>query len=84
MKTISERIDAVVADLFFEEQITALVVATTLKKHFADPWLDKPDGPGRWWRKSDTSTSLMKLRGQDFEHWEGLQCKWQRVIGPSD
>ena len=48
-KTIDERIDAAVADLFFEEAITALVIATTLKKHFEQPWLDTPDGPGHWW-----------------------------------
>lgn len=86
MKTISERIDAVVADLFFEEQITALVVATTLKKHFTEPWLDKPDGPGHWWvreigerdyvyRLMDTSIGICQPKAGR---------KWQRAIGPID
>ena len=85
-RTIDERIDAVVADLFFEEKITALVVATTLKKHFEEPWIDAPDGPGHWWvRESNERDYAYRL----FDTSLGI-CqaktgrKWQRIIGPSE
>lgn len=85
MKTISERIDAAIAGLLWKEQITSEEqVESILRQHFAEPWLDKPDGPGWWWRRSNMSTSVIELRGSDFTHWDGLGCKWQRVIGPSE
>lgn len=84
-RTIQERIDAAIDEVDASTLgLQRSDIQEILQQHFAEPWLDAPDGPGHWWRKSDTSTSLMKLRGSDFEHWEGLQCKWQRVIGPSE
>ena len=83
MKTIDERIDASVADLFFEKQITALVVATTLKKHFAEPWLDEPEGPGWWWSKTEDELDPVFVGGTTDSRKIFLPCKWQRAIGPS-
>ena len=86
-RTVEERIASATSDIAYEHRLDSAQirdVRETLKTHFTEPWLDAPDGPGRWWRKSDTSTSLMKLRGSDFEHWDNLGCKWQPVIGPSE
>lgn len=82
-RTIDERIDAVVADLFFEETITALVIATTLKKHFAEPWLDKPNGPGWWWvREANFTTAVVITSVVQLTRLPRPFTKWQRVIGP--
>lgn len=49
-RTIEERIDAAIADMLWKEQITSeKQVESILREHFAEPWLDKPDGPGLWW-----------------------------------
>ena len=85
-RTIDERIDEVVADLLFEEKITALVIATTLKKHFDEPWRDQPDGPGHWWvreiRERDYVYRLMDTSLGICQPKAGR--KWQRVIRPSE
>lgn len=94
MKTIDDRIDSTVADLFWEEKITATVISKTLRKHFSEPWLDKPDTPGWWWllespRKHAKAVFVVQHRdgtlstnGDPVDLWD--DSKWQRAIGPSE
>lgn len=89
-RTIEEGIEAVCSEY---ATVIAVSLRSELKLHFCEPWLDKPDGPGWWWRQMTEDDESECVRIDDIPS-VGLVCesgqsvhwfesaKWQRAIGP--
>jgi len=98
MKTINERIVSVAREVDQLCQSLGLAYPNELEdilaKHFMNPWLDAPDGPGWWWLHAPPAQKpkamlvteyrgiLSSEGGIPVSFWD--DSKWQRVIGPSE
>lgn len=91
-RTIEERIKAATADISYENRLDGDQIRAareTLRQHFAEPWLDKPDGPGNWWVKNMAGKKMVIDYQPDDALLQKLialspDVRWQRVIGPSE
>jgi len=91
-RTIDERIEAVLEELSQSHDMHDEDRAI-LQRHFSEPWLDTPDGPGAWWRRPLLTSDAIVERVINYRgalYADGCpvtrlpEAKWQRVIGPSE
>lgn len=85
-RTIEERIEEVIDDLPGVADLSVHDFKRAFQRHFCEPWLDKPDGPGWWWQRDDTgfTWSFYLSENAVIRTAKGAVIKWQRVIGPSE
>jgi hypothetical protein len=89
MKTINERIVSATREVDRLCQSLGLVypndLESILARHFAEPWLDAPDGPGWWWIEGFGVLTTTNVRQDEYDAGYWVQgYKWQRAIGPSE
>jgi len=91
-RTIDERVEAAIDELQGMLMQRNQLCRNILARHFAEPWLDVPDGPGWWGRQTANMkpipVELRNHRGALCIEWNPIHelavSRWQRVIGPSE
>jgi len=88
MKTINERIVSAAREVDQLCQSLGLAYPNDLEdilaKHFSNPWLDAPGGPGWWWLKSGDKTTMHEVGKYPENYGMCHPGQWQRAIGPSE